>query len=569
VRYHALSCDYDGTLAEDGTARDETLGALARLRESGRRIILVTGRELADLRRVFDRFDLFDRVVTENGAVLYRPEKREEKVLAEPPSPEFVKALRAEGVSPLSVGRVIVATTEPHDKTVLDVIHRQGLELHVVFNKGSVMVLPSGSNKAKGLADALSELCLSFHEVVGIGDAENDHAFLAECECAVAVASALPAVRERADLVTSGGAGRGVVELAERLLKDDLADVAPRLDRHDLEVGVRPSGEVVRIPAYGVNVLVAGSPGGGKSTFATSILERLMEAKRQFCIIDPEGDYPSLEGAVVLGDKNRVPSVDEVLDLLAKPERNGVVNLLGIDLGGRPAFFETLFPRLVEMRSRTGRPHWIVVDETHHLLPAPANADQVLPRVVEGLMLLTVHPDHVAPALLSLVDVIVVVGTEPGKTLETFSKALGVTPPRVAAGELDVGALIGWWYREATPPFLFRSIPPQAERRRHIRKYAAGELKPERSFYFQGPEGKLNLRAHNLTMFVQLGEGVDDETWMHHLRRGDYSDWMRRCIKDEALAAAVAAVESGPNQSPQQTRRRIRDLIEDRYTAPA
>jgi len=569
VRYHALACDYDGTLAEDGTAREETLAALARVRESGRRIVLVTGRELPDLRRVFDRFDLFDHVVAENGGVLYRPDKREEKVIAEPPSPEFVRALRAEGVSPLSVGRVVVATTEPHERTVLDVIHRQGLELHVAFNKGSVMVLPSGMNKAKGLAAALAELCLSFHEVVGIGDAENDHAFLAECECAVAVASALPAVKERADLVTKAGAGRGVVELAEHLIKDDLADAAPRLARHDLEVGVRPSGEVVRIPAYGVNVLVAGTPGGGKSTFATSILERLMEAQRQFCIIDPEGDYPSLEGAVVLGDRKRVPGVDELLDLLAKPERNGVVDLLGIEMEGRPAFFETLFPRLVEMRSRTGRPHWIVIDETHHLLPASADAAEVLPREVQGLMLLTVHPDRVAPALLSAVDLIVVVGTEPGKTLETFSKALGVAPPRVRTGELDVGTLIGWWYRQATPPFLFRSIPPQAERRRHIRKYAAGELRPDRSFYFQGPEGKLNLRAHNLTMFLQLGEGVDDETWMHHLRRGDYSSWMRRCIKDEALAAAVAAVEGDPEQTPEETRRRIRELIEDRYTAPA
>jgi HAD superfamily hydrolase (TIGR01484 family) len=208
VRYHALACDYDGTLAEDGTAREETLAALARLRESGRRIVLVTGRELPDLRRVFDKFELFDRVVAENGAVLYRPQKREEKVLAEPPSPEFVKALRAAGVTPLSVGRVIVATTEPHERTVLDVIHRLGLELHVVFNKGAVMILPSGNNKAKGLAAALSELCLSFHEVVGIGDAENDHAFLSECECAVAVASS-PSACSRTTSPTSGPASAG------------------------------------------------------------------------------------------------------------------------------------------------------------------------------------------------------------------------------------------------------------------------------------------------------------------------------------------------------------------------
>jgi hypothetical protein len=359
------------------------------------------------------------------------------------------------------------------------------------------------------------------------------------------------------------------VELVERLIQNDLADMGPRLARHDFEVGVQPSGEVVRIPAYGVNVLVAGTPGGGKSTFATSVIERLMEARRQFCILDPEGDYPALDGGVVLGDRSRAPSVEEVLDLLAKPDRNGVVALLGVPLEDRPAFFEALFPRLVEMRSRTGRPHWIVIDETHHLLPASGDPTQVLPRKVHGLVLLTVHPDRVAPALLSAVDLIVVVGKEPEKTLETFSRALGVAPPSVATGVLEAGAAIGWWYRRGTPPFLFRSIPPQAERLRHVRKYAKGELAPDRSFYFQGPEGKLNLRAQNLTTFVQLGDGVDDETWMHHLRRGDYSRWMRKAIKDEALAASVAAIETGPEQTPAQTRQRIREVIEERYTAPA
>jgi len=180
-----------------------------------------------------------------------------------------------------------------------------------------------------------------------------------------------------------------------------------------------------------------------------------------------------------------------------------------------------------------------------------------------------VHPDHVAPALLSAVDLIVVVGSAPQETLATFSRTLGEASPPVDAGALEAGLAIGWWHRRGAPPFLFRSIPPQAERLRHVRKYASGELGPDRSFYFQGPEAKLNLRAQNLTMFVQLAEGVDDDTWMHHLKRGDYSRWMRVAIKDEALAAAVAAVEAGPGQSPEASRRRIRELIEERYTAPA
>jgi hydroxymethylpyrimidine pyrophosphatase-like HAD family hydrolase len=220
MRYGALACDYDGTLAHDGRVDEETVQALERLRASGRTLILVTGRELDELATVFRRLDLFDRVVAENGALLYRPDTGEERRLAEPPPPALVAALRARGV-PLSVGRVIVATVSPHETTVLEVIRELGFELHVVFNKGSVMVLPSGTNKATGLSAALAELGLSARDTVGVGDAENDQAFLAFCGRAVAVANALPTVKERADLVTTGARGAGVVELIEAILGED------------------------------------------------------------------------------------------------------------------------------------------------------------------------------------------------------------------------------------------------------------------------------------------------------------------------------------------------------------
>ena len=117
---------------------------------------------------------------------------------------------------------MIVATWEPHEKTVLEAIRDCGLELQVIFNKGAVMVLPAGVNKATGLRAALAELNLSPHNAVGVGDAENDHAFLNICECAVAVANALPAVKERADIVTFADHGAGVTELIDEMLADDL-----------------------------------------------------------------------------------------------------------------------------------------------------------------------------------------------------------------------------------------------------------------------------------------------------------------------------------------------------------
>ena len=219
MRYLALACDYDGTLAQDGLVDEPTLAALERLLASGRRLILVTGRELPELQKTFPHLDLFERVVVENGALLYRPGTREEKTLAEPPPQAFVRTLKERGVGPLSVGRVIVATWHPHETTVLETIRDLGLELQVIFNKEAVMVLPAGVNKATGLAAALKELGLSPHNVVGVGDAENDHAFLSLCECAVAVANALPMLKEKADLVTDGRRGAGVAELIGRLVE--------------------------------------------------------------------------------------------------------------------------------------------------------------------------------------------------------------------------------------------------------------------------------------------------------------------------------------------------------------
>jgi hydroxymethylpyrimidine pyrophosphatase-like HAD family hydrolase len=222
MRYGALAADYDGTLAHHGLVDERTVRALRELKASGRKLILVTGRELPDLFQVFAHGDLFHRIVAENGAVLYRPESREQQPLAGPPPPQFLDRLRKIGVRPLSAGRVIVATTEPNETVVLQAIRELGLELQVIFNKGAVMVLPSGVNKATGLAAALKELGVLPKEVLGVGDAENDHAFLQLCGCAAAVANALPALKDSADIVTKHGQGDGVTELIEQMITNEL-----------------------------------------------------------------------------------------------------------------------------------------------------------------------------------------------------------------------------------------------------------------------------------------------------------------------------------------------------------
>jgi hydroxymethylpyrimidine pyrophosphatase-like HAD family hydrolase len=239
-RFKALATDYDGTLADDGKVSQDTLAALRRAKKAGRKLLLVTGRELEDLMRTFAEVDVFDIVVAENGALLYTPcpLPPRERPLAAPPPPEFVTTLIERGVGPISSGRIIVATWEPHQQVVLDTIRDLGLELEVIFNKGAVMVLPSGVNKASGLRAALADLGIDPSEVVGVGDAENDHSLLGACGLGAAVANAVSALKKHADLVMGRPRGAGVVELIDQMLATDLADVRPAKEP---EVGAPPA----------------------------------------------------------------------------------------------------------------------------------------------------------------------------------------------------------------------------------------------------------------------------------------------------------------------------------------
>lgn len=225
MKWLAFATDFDGTIATDGTVDENTIDALRRLRSSGLSVLLVTGRELKDFDHAPEILDLFDTVVAENGGVLYTPETKEVKVIAPPPPSGFVEELTRRGI-PLSVGASIVATVEPHEVAVLEVIKDMALELQVIFNKGAVMVLPSGINKASGLRAALDIHGITLDETVAVGDAENDYTFLEGCGLPVAVANALPALKERVKFVTKSNAGTGVTELIDALLQGSFEDEA-------------------------------------------------------------------------------------------------------------------------------------------------------------------------------------------------------------------------------------------------------------------------------------------------------------------------------------------------------
>lgn len=563
--FMALATDYDGTLAHDGLVNASTVAALDKLKKSGRKLILVTGRELPDLKEVFPEFSMFDKVVAENGALIYTPASEEERAISPAPSTDFIDRLKKRGVKPLSVGRSIVATWEPHQATVLDVIKKLGLDLEIIFNKGAVMILPSGINKATGLAAALDDLKLSPHNVVAVGDAENDHAFLRASGCSVAVANALSAVKDTADLVTEGVRGKGVEELIRKLIKRDYL-VAKKRSR-GVPLGTSAGKEIYLSPTE--TVLIAGSSGIGKSTLATALTERLVEKGLQFCIFDPEGDYDGLKGAVPLGNGSTAPSKEQLLELIEKPDTNVVVNGLALKIDERPDFFAELLPGLGNVRYRTARPHWLIIDEAHHLMPKRrGDTRSVLSIELPGTVLITVHPEAISTDALRLVTAVIALGPKARGVIKTFCKETGLKAPKDIP--LPKGDRVLFWRpREGKMPITVKVIEPDQSLKRHSRKYAEGELDEAGSFYFTGPNKAMNLRAHNLIIFARMAEGIDDETWEYHLRAGDYSRWFRHQIRDKELAQETAEAENDKTLSPEESRKLVIDAVRRRYTAPA
>jgi hypothetical protein len=190
-----------------------------------------------------------------------------------------------------------------------------------------------------------------------------------------------------------------------------------------------------------------------------------------------------------------------------------------------------------------------------------------LPQQLGETILVTVHPEHVSPEVLAPVDIVIAVGHDPKRTLGSFAAAAGHSlewPPDLS---VTPGNAVVWSLADHERPHTMTPRRGRAERIRHHRKYAVGNLRWH-SFYFKGPHAKHNLRAQNLMVFSQIAEGIDDETWLFHLRRGDYSRWFRDCIKDEALAEQAKQIEANVELTASQARGAICALVSSRYTLP-
>lgn len=573
MRYHVLAADYDGTLAKDGAVDESTFDMLRKVRDSGRKIVLVTGRRLEPLLELLPDVGLFDRIVAENGALVFDPETREETQLADSPPSEFIDELRRRGVEPMETGRCIVATWRPHEHIALQVISEMALELQIIFNKDAVMILPSGINKAFGLRLALHELGLSAWNTVAVGDAENDEAMLRMCGASAAVENALEPVKRMADIVTKSPRGKGVEELITDLLECDLKYLEQPSHSEKsskrtkgVVIGTHLNGSPFLIPEFGQSILVTGGPGGGKSKFAISLLERLSPRGVQCCIIDPEGDYSGIDDAITLGNAKRAPSVDEVVNALTDPNGHCTVSLFAIEKQDRPAYFDKLYRGLSELRSRTGRPHWIIVDEAHYAAPTGWQAvEQWSESELHGLIFITAYHDRFSETLLKQMDWIVSIADQPETAIRECCEILKLQPPQFSPPEDNETHHALAWNPKLEKPIWFSRITPQASAQRHVHSLYEGEMDAHLQFVFRGPKSELSLSTPNIKQFISIASGVDEATWEFHKLAGDYSNWVRGVIKDSELADEIQRVEQSMDLPPENSRKAILELIRERF----
>ena len=566
--YRAIAVDYDGTLTETDAPEPGVLAAIRRARGAGRRVVLVTGRIFRSLLGSFPDVErAFDAIVAENGGVIWLPGTGA-RVVAQPVGPELAFALETRGV-PVERGEVLLATHAIHDQTVLQEIARLGLELQLVRNRGALMVLPPGVSKGTGLLEALADLGISRHSTVAVGDAENDHSLVESCELGVAVANAVPALQDHADVVLGKRAGAGVIELlGGPLLRGDIR-VQPK--RWQVRLGTTADGAAVTIPGSQVNLLVTGGTQSGKSHLAGLVAERLLTMGYRVCVIDPEGDYTGLEALrrlVVVGGAEPPPSPDQLARLLR-------IGSVVVDLSLRSAAerlddCRRTVEALAEHRERHGTPHWIILDEAH-LVPDLARLLSLGPGPsAAGVCAVTWLPDHLSAATLAAMDLAVVFpggGESAAGCLRRVGFDLpaptGDPAPSAAAGRIE-GLLLD---RRTTRRFV--ADQRTSVHLRHWHKYQSAELPYHQRFLFRRTDRLTGAVAASMADFHHEIGRAAPEVLRHHAQNRDFSRWTNEVIRDHELAGRLRLAEeslTGNGAVATETGRRLLlEVIETHY----
>ena len=541
--FRAVAVDYDNTLTTTPCPGDDVLAAIREVRASGRRVVLVTGRILAELRVDFPFVDRhFDAIIAENGAVISR--FGASRALAPPVDAALERALAGRGV-PVRRGEVILATGARFDGAVIEEIARLGIEVQLVFNRGALMVLPHDVSKGSGTVHALAALGLSPRNAVAIGDAENDHSLLDVCEIGVAVANAVDSLKAHADIVLDGAAGAGVADFLRGSFQAGVPGVAPARQRACL--GRFADGTPVEVPGSRVNLGIFGGTGRGKSYLAGLVAEQLIGLGYTVCVLDLEGDHvglSTLHGVVAFGGHDHPPGADQLGVLFHEGMGSAVIDLSMHGLDAKRAYAVAALESCRRSREQTGTPQWIVIEEAQVPLAAHAGACAHPGHGSTGLCIVSYQPEMVCRHAGALIDIELHCAEDGTATI----------------------ARRGGQPRSFTPGT--RVTPHE----RHWHKYTSGELPAYRRFLFRDVHGLTGASAGNLEEFRAEIARVRSGVLLHHAAHGDFSRWLGDISQDQRFVGTIRQAElalrqgGGANVEPQ--REALLAALESCYGRP-
>jgi hydroxymethylpyrimidine pyrophosphatase-like HAD family hydrolase len=518
----AVALDLDGTLTTAGVIGVNVLAAIDECRDRGVVIVLVTGRIWSELEHDFPGLvKHLDAVVCENGAVLRL--NGEVHPLAPAVDRALVDALRSRDIG-FRTGEVILAGSGGDSVEVIQEIGRLGLDHQVVANRNELMVLPAGVSKGTGLRAALDELQISSHNVIAIGDAENDLSMLETAEIGVAVGNAIDSVRQHADLVLDAEGGEAVAAFLRGPLIDGASVVHP--GRRALRIGVTPDGTVVSVPGAQATVLILGGSGSGKSHLAGLLLERWIGAGYTVLAIDPEGDYSSLGRLhrTVVVDAAAPSSLQRVFDVLRGRHWSVVLDLSTLAAERAGSYLEQVAAGVESIRAQHGLPHWILIDEAQVPLGESGPVTELFRPSAGGYCYVTYRPE----ALCSAVSV----------TIDLTLTALGADRSRPGEHSVALGQATG------QAQVSFQVDPRVTEHVRHRHKYLTIPLLAHHQFVFRDEAGRPIDTAATVEQFADQLSSAPDRSIQHHVERGDFSRWAVSALQDRELSALVSGAEN-------------------------
>jgi hypothetical protein len=546
MKFGVLALDYDGTIARDGVLSPDVKVAIAEARARGIVVIIVTGRILSDLRSSAGELNFADAVVAENGAVLAFRSGQTRVLVGRPPQ-VFFDELRRRGLA-FQSGQCVVEADASTAPAILATIRELQLPLVILFNRGRLMVLPQAVSKGTGLREVLKILRLSPHNAIAIGDAENDHDLLAECELAAAVGWGSTRLQAEADEVVNGDGPSAVAAYIRRAITQARLP-AGRLGRHRITVGTAQDGRPFTSDIRGRNLLIVGEPQSGKSWASGLLCEQMIVQGYSLCVIDPEGDYGGLEslpGVVVLGTPDQPPEMTDVARALQHFDLSVVVDLSRAQLREKTEYLKAVLPMLASLRRTTGMPHRIVVDEAHYFLHEP-NVKQLLDMELGAYTIVTYRPSDLHPDLLGAIDVVVakrLTNVQEVETLLAMAKKRNVEPGGTAIlGELSPDEAAVATKDAGAQLRRFRLLPRLTTHVRHRAKYLDFDVVGGQEFVFTENGKPIGSPARCLREFAALLQGYPVTSVGEHARRGDFSRWAANVFYDHRLASDIRKIE--------------------------